>query len=97
MAVEALSQICADVPKQSADQNILRPFSIPNPRTRVQFGQCVVLQQFANPTPPFEHEDEDEHEDQHERWPGSCPSRIDSAVAIAELRRQPPPAHLGGR
>ena len=50
MAVEALSQICADVPKQSADQNILRPFSIPNPRTRVQFGQGAVLQQFPNPT-----------------------------------------------
>jgi hypothetical protein len=38
----------------------------------VQFGQCAVLQQFANPTPLFEHEDEHEHEDDFdaacERW-----------------------------
>ena len=30
---------------------------------RVQFGLGAVLQQFANPTPLFEHEDEPEHGD----------------------------------
>jgi hypothetical protein len=36
----------------------LSPFSASNPRLRVQFGQGAVLQQFAKPTPLFEHEND---------------------------------------
>jgi hypothetical protein len=40
----------------------LPPLQHPQAAMRVQFGQGAVLQQFAKPTPLFEHEDEHEHE-----------------------------------
>jgi hypothetical protein len=41
----------------------LPPIQHPQPAVQVQFGLGAVLQQFAKPTPLFEHEDEHEHED----------------------------------
>jgi len=36
------------------------PSSMPNPGTRVQFGQGAILRHFASPTTLFEHEHEHE-------------------------------------
>jgi hypothetical protein len=46
--------------------SLCRPFSIPNPRPRMQFGQGAILQHSANPTLKFVHEDQHEHEDDFE-------------------------------
>jgi|HubBroStandDraft_2_1064218.scaffolds.fasta_scaffold132093_2 hypothetical protein len=47
-------------PINSAQNRYLPPLQHPQPAMRVQFGQGAVLQQFAKPTPLFEHEHEDD-------------------------------------
>ena len=69
VAVEASSQICADVPQTKRRSEHLAPLQHRQPAARVQFGPGALLQQFAKPTPLFENEDDDENEDET-RVPG---------------------------
>jgi hypothetical protein len=45
----------APVVERTLERIICLPFSTPNPRRRMQFGQGAILEYFANPTPLFEH------------------------------------------